>query len=188
MSLRIQAASGVKWTGTGSGLSAILLFIRAAVLACLLTSEDFGLMAMIAVVLGFALAFVDMGISKAIIHRQEVTRNQLSSLYWLGLLSGFAVFVIMQFITPLIVRFFGEPALETPLRLAAFIFLIVPVGQQYQVLLQKSLRFDRLAIIDVTSAALNSAAAIIAAINGHGIFSLVWGHVVGTSARTLLLF
>lgn len=73
-------------------------FVTLAVLARLLSPSDFGLMGIIMVVIGFAQAFADMGISNAIIHRQDATKDQLSSLYWLNILAGVIVFFFIVFI------------------------------------------------------------------------------------------
>ena len=137
MILKQQAVSGVKWSGVSVGVVTALQFVDLAVLARLLSPSDFGLMGMVMVVFGFAQAFADMGISNAIIHRQDVTKDQLSSLYWLNILSGVIVFCVVCASVPLIVGFFHEPRLNNLLYLTAIIFLITPFGQQFQILLQK---------------------------------------------------
>ena len=75
MSLRRAAASAVRWKGVSTGVVEVLRLIRLVVLARLLTPEDFGLMAMLTVVIGFADVFDDLGINKAIIQRQNTTQN-----------------------------------------------------------------------------------------------------------------
>jgi O-antigen/teichoic acid export membrane protein len=169
------------------GVVTALQFITLAVLARLLSPSDFGLMGMIMVVIGFAQLFADMGISNAIIYRQDATRNQLSSLYWLNILAGTAIFLIVCISTPLVVAFYHEPRLSNLIYLSSLIFLITPVGQQFQILLQKGLQFNQLAKIEIMSSFANSVSAIALAILGMGVFSLIWGQLVGTSLRVLLL-
>ena len=70
-------------------------------------------MAMLNAVLGLAQTFGQMGISNAIISRTDVTREQLSSLYWLNILSGCGLFLIVVGITPLTVMFYHEPRLAS---------------------------------------------------------------------------
>lgn len=81
MSLKQQAVSGVKWSGVSMGAVTALQFITVAILARLLSPSDFGLMGMITVVIGFAQAFADMGLSNAVIYRQDVTGKHLSSFF-----------------------------------------------------------------------------------------------------------
>lgn len=186
-SLKNQAASGVKWTGASTVVTTGLQFLTLAVLARLLLPADFGLMGMMMVVIGLGQAFVDAGISNAIIHRQDVTRQQLSSLYWLNIMAGIVMFLLVWAATPLIVALFNEPRLAELVSWVAFTFLIIPVGQQFQILLQKELRFDSLAKIEVAAAVIGTATAIGTALMGQGVFALVWGALANAAARTLFL-
>ena len=164
-----------------------LQFITLAVLARLLSPSDFGLMGMIMVVIGFTRLFADMGISNAIIYRQDSTREELSSLYWLNILAGIVIFFVVCGGCPLIAAFYHEPRLSNLIYLSSLIFLITPLGQQFQILLQKELKFNQLAKIEIISSFVNSAVAITLAIGGMGVFSLIWGQLAGTSLRVLLL-
>jgi len=188
LSLKAQAVSGAKWSGLSTGIVTALHFITLALLARLLSPSDFGLMGMIMVVIGFARVFMDMGISNAIVYRQNITKEELSSLYWLNILAGITVFFIISASAPVIVSFYNEPQLNDLVYLAAVIFLITPVGQQFQILLQKELQFKALAKIEIICSVTNSLTTIILAINGFGVYSLVWGQLAGTSVRAVQLF
>lgn len=188
MNLKSQAVSGVKWNGVSAGVVTALQFVTLAVLARLLSPSDFGLMGMVMVVIGFSQLFADMGISNAIIYRQDATREELSSLYWLNILAGVVVFFIVCGACPLITAFYHEPRLINLIYLSSLIFLITPFGQQFQILLQKELKFDQLAKIEIISSFANFVSAITLAILGMGVFSLIWGQLAGTSLRVLLLF
>jgi O-antigen/teichoic acid export membrane protein len=187
VNLKSQAISGVKWSGISMGAVTALQFVTLAVLARLLSPSDFGLMGMIMVVIGFAQAFADMGVSNAIIHRQDTTRNQLSSLYWLNIIAGIIVFFVVCASASLIVGFYHEPRLHNLLYLTAVIFLITPFGQQFQILLQKELRFNGLAKIEIATSIVKAVVAIVLAFSGFGVYSLIWGQLADTSARVLML-
>ena len=187
MSLKKRAFSGVVWTSTSTVITTIVQFVQLAVLARLLNPSDFGLMGMVMVVIGFAQAFADMGVSNAIIYRQETSSNQLSSLYWLNIFAGMIVFGLLLALSPLIVKFYGEPRLSGLIIWAALIFLIIPIGQQFQILLQKELQFERLAKVEVVGATLGMGVSIITAWKGQGVFALIWGQLVNTTCQATLL-
>lgn len=184
MPLREQASSGVRWTGAASIVMAVLQVTQTAILVRLLQPEDFGLMAMIMVVLGLGQAYADMGMSNAIIHRQDTTREQLSSLYWLNLMAGTAIFVLMLVAAPIAAQLFGEPRLREPMRWASLMFLIVPLGQQFQILLQKDLHFRALAVVEVSAAFAAMAASIGFALAGLGVYALIWGQLIAVAVST----
>ncbi len=187
MGLKYQAVTGVKWNCVSLGVNTVLQFITLTVLVRLLSPSDFGLIGMIMVVIGFAQLFSDMGISNAIIYRQDATKPELSSLYWLNVMAGISVFLIVCGIAPLVSRFYNEPRLGNLIYFSALIFLLTPFGQQFQILLQKDLKFERLAKIEIITVFANSATSIILAILGMGVISLIWGQLASTFLRVLLL-
>jgi lipopolysaccharide exporter len=197
MSLKRSAVTGVKWTAISSFASTGIQLAQAAVLARLLEPSDFGLMAMVALVLNLAEQYVDVGISNAIIHRQESFSDELSSFYWLNISIGCATFVVIVLATPLVSIFFQEPRLNTLIPIAALVFLIAPFGSQFQILLQKELDFRTGAIIALTktavgatvaisAAGVSAGVAISAAYVGYGVLSLIFGQVASVSVATAL--
>jgi len=120
MNLKRQAETGVKWTSASITFKIIVNTLQIVILARFLSPEDFGLMAMVLLVIGFAERYTDMGISAAIIYRQDVTKEQLSSLYWLNILSGIIVFGLFWFFMSFVVNFFKEPRLFPLLHVLSF--------------------------------------------------------------------
>jgi O-antigen/teichoic acid export membrane protein len=187
MTLKQQAISGVKWTGLSNTIKSVLQLLQLACLGRILAASDFGLMAIAMVAIGFSQIFADMGISNAIIYKQHSTKEELSSLYWLNIAAGASVFLIVWFVAPTISSFYKEIQLTDLLRLTGAIFLIVPFGQQFQILLQKELQFNALAIIEVSSSVISTFTAIVTAIAGQGVYSLVWGQLAGAVFTAIAL-
>jgi lipopolysaccharide exporter len=187
MSIKQQTASGVFWTGISTFATVIIQFSQLALLAHLLKPDDFGLMAMVMVTIGFANAFADMGISNAIIHHQTVSRTQLSSLYWLNILAGVGVCLLVIALSPVIAQFYNEPRLTRLMLWAALIFLITPLGQQFQILFQKELRFRILAGSDVVASLMGFIVSTYLALHGQGVLALIWGQLATAACRSGLL-
>jgi O-antigen/teichoic acid export membrane protein len=186
-SLGRQAANGVKWNGVATATKIIVQFLSMAVLARLLAPGDFGLMSMALVVTGIVQAFSDLGLSNVIIHRQDASREQLSSIYWLNLGFGLALFILLWLAAPLAADFFRKQALPPLLRWTATAFLITPLGHQWQALLRRDMEFKVVARIEIAETLAYAATTIGLAMAGHGVMSLVWGALARTALRTLLL-
>ena len=187
MSLKKSAIAGVKWTGYSTVITTVLQFVQLAVLARLLSPEAFGLMAIIMLIQGFSQAYADMGISNAIIHHQNTTEEQLSSLYWLNIIAGIIVFLCIFLVAPFITNYYKEPQLLELIHLAALSFIITPWGQQFQILLQKNLEFRVISIIEIIAVAAGTSTAIGAAFMGQGVYSIIFGMLVTTITRSVLL-
>lgn len=187
MSLKQKAVSGAKWSAFSTIFSTIFQVARIVVLGRLLAPEDFGLMAMMVVVTGFAGIFGEVGLGSAIIQRPNPTRNELSSLYWLNVVFGILVYLVLLFATPFVAIFYSSPDLRTMLPVASLPFLFIPLGNQFRALLQKKLLFKTLSRIEVISSGLGSLASIFLAFAGWGVWSLIYAQLVESGFRTCWL-
>jgi O-antigen/teichoic acid export membrane protein len=178
MSLKTSAISGAKWTTISTLATTLIQLALIAILARFLSPGDFGLMAIMMVVIGFSQAFMDMGISNALIHRQNITHTQLSSLYWLNIGSGLALTIIIFAVSPLVALFYHEPRIDKLMKVLSSVFVIVAIGNQYRILCQKELQFSRMAKIEVSSAVFSFTTAVFFAILDSGVYALVFAMLV----------
>jgi O-antigen/teichoic acid export membrane protein len=186
LNLKQQAISGIKWTSLGSFVNAGISIVQLTVVTRLLDATDFGLMALVMVVIGFSQMFIDMGVSNAIIYKQELTKNQLNSLYWLNVLIGCILFLVLYYSSPIIGNFYNEPELKNLLRLVGITFLIQPFGQQFMVLLQKDLEFNKIAKSQITARLFSFVTVFSLAFNGFGVYSLAIGTVIYSITSTVV--
>ena len=185
MSLKQEAITGLKWTSMSTVIVAILQLTQLAILARFLDPSAFGLMALVMVVIGFSQAFLDMGISNAIIHKQEVTKDQLSTLYWVNIFAGLVLFFIIVLIAPFISEFYKEPELTKLILIISLTFIIQPFGQQFMVLWQKKLRFSEIARIDIVNKSISLVVSVYLAYKGYGVYAIVFGVLAGIVSQTI---
>src|SRR5262245_46426226 len=103
MSLRATAISGAKLTTATSVAVSGLQFVPPTVVGRLLCPCDFGLLDMGMAVIGFAEYFTDVGLGSGITQPPEKSPAELSSLFWLNVFAGTAVFSLTIAATPLVV-------------------------------------------------------------------------------------
>ncbi|SFS38939.1 MOP flippase family protein [Paenibacillus sp. 453mf] len=188
MSLKQAGINASKWSSTATILITLIQLIQLGVLSRLLTATDYGLMGIVTVIVGFAQIYTDAGISNAIMHHKDMEQRQLSSLYYLNVASGIIVLFLVVILSPLIAGFYSEPGLIEPLIWISLVFAVIPIGQQFQILFQKELEFNKLAIFDITATITGFIVAVISAIAGSGVLALVWGQLTNSSVKSLLLF
>ena len=143
------------------------------VLARLLGPKDFGLVGMVTAFTGVLNLLRDFGLSSAAIQRTTVTEEQKSTLFWINLLSGVLLGLVMLAAAPAIASFYHEPRLIGVTTVLALGFLFNAAGIQHLVLLQREMRFTTLAVINVGSLVISTAIAIGGAKAGYGYWSLV---------------
>ncbi len=143
------------------------------VLARMLTPGDFGLIAMVAVVVGVLNLFRDLGLSTATIQRTDVSNDQLSTLFWINLLVGLLLTCLAAASAPALAAFYREPRLVWVTIALAGSFVINAAGIQHSALLQRQMRFTALAGIETLSLFVSVVAGLALAISGAGYWSLV---------------
>jgi lipopolysaccharide exporter len=186
-SLKNSAIKGGKWSSISALIIVLLQILQITFISRILDPASLGIMSMIMVIIGFAQTFSDMGISSAIIQRKDPTNNQLSSLYWLNIFAGIVVFLIIFCGKQLIGSFYPNYNISDFLSWISVIFLIIPFGQQFQILLQKELKFKELAFISIISTFVATVVTIICAYFGYGVYSLIWGQLINSAVSTAIL-
>ena len=166
-SVRAAAATAV-----GQAAAFVLRFGSTAVLARILTPKDYGLIAMTAVITGFVRIFKDAGLTSATIQRPEITHEQVSMLFWINLLLGCCIAVILLAISPAVAAFYGNSKLTGITCALAIPFVFDGLTLQHQALLRRQMRFDLLAVINITSMAVGVGTGITMAILHFGYWSL----------------
>jgi O-antigen/teichoic acid export membrane protein len=188
MELKQQTISGVKWSGFARGSQQIIQFIIAVILARLLMPEDFGILAMAIVFTGLIAVFNDFGIGSAIIQKQDLTENDLSSIFWLNVSIGIVTSLLTVIISPLIAAFYEKEILSQLLSLMALGFFFTSLSTVQQSLLIREMNFKKISMFEITSTVFSGIVAISLAYFGYGVWSLVWQGLTATIVMVLLLW
>ena len=186
--MKRQIISGIGWTTAGRAVRESANFVVGIILARLLDPEAFGLIGMVFVFVQFARIFSNLGFTGAVVQRKEVTEEQLSTIFWVNLGASLAVTLLLILAAPLIAEFYNEPRL-TPI--VIIISLSIGVGSLNDLqtgLLWRSMQFRRQALINTSSALTSSVVAIIMALAGFGVWSLVAQLVVGSTVNVLVMW
>jgi len=119
------------------------------VLARILTPDDYGMMAMVVAITGFATLFINLGLSTAVVQRAEINHAQVSTLFWINAAIGAFVTLLVAGLSPVIAWFYHTPELKWVALALSFNFIINGLGVQHHALLNRQMRFVALAVIQV---------------------------------------
>jgi len=184
--LKFMAARGVRYSGLSTSTVTLVGFLQTAILGRILGPGAWGLMAMVYLCTGFAGMFAEMGLADALIQRKNPTRRQLAGLYWLNVGSGTAMYLLTVAAAPWIAIWFSQPELRVLLPVAALPLAFGAWGSQFAVLANKHLHFRFLAVVRSVAAVLGFGVALVsAAWLDQGVWSLVWGSLVGAAFTTV---
>ena len=183
-----RAAGGILWTGLSNIASILIFLVTLVVLSRNLTPAEIGIMTMAEMVLGFMKMMNYLGCEHAFIQRRGLDENDLSAGFFFSALVGIVFSVLLYFLTPLITLFFHEGDLNSPARLAALAVFFGSFSVIPRAVLQRTLRFRRLAIIETAALASWSGVAITLVVTGYGVEGVIVGWIVMRAIESLLFY
>jgi teichuronic acid exporter len=183
-----KVRSAVGWSVLEIFVRQGLGFVISIVLARILAPEDFGIIAMLAIFLVVASLFIDSGFSQALIQRQGSTHVDESTIFFFNLGMGGLVALVLCLCASWIAGFYHQPILREITFLMAFNLMVNACGSIHTALLSKALDFKTLAKSGVAATLLSGTLAIIMALAGWGVWSLVWQTIVSSLVMVAMLW
>ncbi len=155
------------------------------ILARLLDPKDFGLVGMVTAVTGVFGLFKDAGLSMVTIQRATISKEQVSTLFWMNILVGGLLTGLCMAVAPLLVTFYREPRLFWVTVILGAGFLISAAGVQHFALLQRDMRFKAISAIEIVSQTVSVLVGIGLALYGFEYWALVGSAVVLPAVSTV---
>lgn len=180
-----SSVTNVMWNAATFGLSKLVVLVTTIILARLLQPEDFGLLAIGLVVIGYLDFINDFGISAAVIQHEGDAERTASTAFWINLMLGAALATVGYVSAPHLASFFSEPRATDLIRVLSLSFPITSIGAIHEARLRKGLRFSRRVVPEFLKGVAKGAVSITLAVLGYGVWSLVWGQLAGALAAAL---
>jgi O-antigen/teichoic acid export membrane protein len=188
MNFTERVSHGLSWSLASRICTQGFQFVFGIALARLLTPNDFGIVGMLFVITGFALALGDAGLSSALIYDQQATEVHFSTVFWLQLGTGACLSAIFFGAGSYIADFYELPTIGPLSRFISFTFVIQALGQTHSAMLSKHLRFKQLAVVNIASTLFSGVIAVGLAWFGYGVWSLAWQGLLSPTIVTILLW
>lgn len=171
--LKRNTARGALVSTCGQATNFALRTVSMVILARLLTPADFGLVGMAAACTGFLTLVQDVGLSMATVQRTSITREQISTLFWVNFVVGGILAGLCAVVSPAVAAFYNEPRLFWVTLVFGMSFLFSGATAQHRAMLQRNMRFAALTAIDISALFISIVLGIATAVAGIGYWALV---------------
>ena len=177
-------STSLKWQSVNVTTQVILQLCFIAVLARLIPTDAFGVMAIALVVVGVIEMFAQVGIGPALIQNSNVRIEHKRTAFVFSLGLGIIFFVGTYILAPYIANFYNQPLLTDVLRWIALSFIISGASVVPRSMLIKEMRFKSLFFCSSTAMIIgNLIVGLTLAYNGAGI----WAYVIALLSQNTLL-
>jgi len=177
--------------GTAAMSSVNILRILAQVLVIpilsrLLSPSDYGLVGIAMPFALFAMMLADAGIGMSLIRTPATEREEWSTCFWVSVLFGVVLAVILGGLGKAIAIVFAEPTLSKIVTALAVTVVLQAVFLIPRTAQQQKHQFGVIAATEITAIALGMIAAVAIAVSGGGAWALVGQQVVFFGVRVVL--
>jgi O-antigen/teichoic acid export membrane protein len=180
---------GMAWAYGSYVGGRILVLASTAVLARLLTPEDFGVVALAITFMALLEGFADLGLSAALVIQDEKRLSERAQTVFVSSVAlGVVLAVVIAALAPLMAEFFDEPELTGIAAALGCNFFLRSLGSTHYALAQKKLDFKTRTAAEFADVSIRGATGVILAVVGFGAWSLVIGYLIGTVALVVVLW
>lgn len=187
MSSNPNIKKSVLSVGLGRGGMICLQFVTSIILARLLSPEDYGITAMLAIFISISGLLVDSGFGGSLIYYKDIDDKDYSTVFWLNM--GISVFLYlgMFFFSDFIAEFYGIQKISLYIKILGLVVVFNSLGQIQFNLLYKNLEFNKINAVNLVSYFIAAIIAIFLAYRGFGVWALICQQVFNSVLATIFL-
>lgn len=175
--IKSEMIKGVLWTAVQNYSGIIIQLGITAILARLLSPDEFGIVAIATVLIVFFQLFSEMGLGASIIQNQELDKRDVDIIFSFSVYVGVVLAVLFFFSSFLIAYFYGNEELILICQLLSLVLLFASFNVVPNALIQKSKRFRFIALRTLCFQLIGGFVSAIMAIYGCGYFSLLFAPI-----------
>lgn len=182
-----RVRSAVFWRSGTQILAQIIAWGSTLAVIRILDPNDYGIFAMTQVVLVFLSFMNGYGLASSIIQAEKVDPIRIRQAFGMLLLLNGGIAILQILLAPVAADYYRQPIIEDLLKVQALIFLATPFMVLPEALMTRNLEFKKPAIINLISAVVGAAVALYFALNGHGVWTLIYAPMAIFWTRAICL-
>lgn len=170
----LKVLSGVVLIGGSQTIRVVVNLLTIAVLARFVTSEEFGLIAVLTSITLIANYFGEFGLSVSIIrHQGEGLQRICNLVFWWTIILSSTIGTGLFFASDSIAVLLKNDEFAQLISAAALLYVIVASRSAHKAFVERAMRFKLIAIVEVIAAIVSSCIAIVLAVMGAGVWALL---------------
>ena len=186
--IKERSISGFVWKLLEKGGSQIISMVIQVVLARLLSPDDYGLIGYLTLFVNISDVFIQQGLTTALIQKKSADEKDFSSVFFANIGISLIIYIIFWGIAPCISIFYHEPHLTILMRVLSLSVIIGAFSAVHNAILSKNLDFKKSFYRGLANTITYGIFGIVFALLGYGVWSLVYGRLIGLSVGAVILW
>lgn len=152
-----------------------------------LSPDEIGIIAILTSILAFFQIFLQAGLVEITIQRDEHFELFRNASFFISIIIGFIIFIIIYFFAPKISEYFNNTNIIFPLRVITLQILLLAFINIPLAWMQRLFQYKKIAIINISGSFLMVLISLIFAIKGYGVWSYILGLLIGSCTRLIFV-
>lgn len=187
-SLKKSAFGGFIWKFAERVGAQLVALIVSIVLARILTPDDYSVVGIVTIFFAFCNVFITGGLNTALIQKKDADQEDYSTIFWVNMIIGAVLYLIMFFASPLIATIYHKELLVPIIRVMGIIFFINGIKAVLSAHISSTLQFKKSFLSTVVGTVVSAVIGIFMAVKGYGAWALVAQQISSALIDTIILF
>lgn len=184
-----ELKKGFLWSSVLQLSSVGVQFLSTIILARFLTPNDYGVLGAVTIFIAIGEMFVNSGMGGSLIKKSNVREIDFSTLFIYNFTISILIYLVLFICAPSIADFYKiYNELDLIIQSLSVVIVIHALSLVQQIKLMKALQFKALAVISVVANLLGLLLAIVAAVRGMGVWSLIIQQIASAFFMSVVLF
>ena len=171
--LKEKTSSALSWSFIDKFGQQIIYLVTGIILARTLLPKDFGLVGALSLFIALSTIFINSGFARALLNSPKYSQTEYNTVFYYNVASALLLYIILFFCAPFISLFFKQPSLTLISRILFITLIFNSFVNIQNVYLTKNMNLKSFTKANVFALTIASTFAIIAALEGLGVWALV---------------
>ncbi len=168
--------------------SFLFFVVSAAILARLLSPEEYGIFALVSALTSVVVAyFQEFGGANYLIQKSALSERNIRTAFTVTSIISLFVAAVLFGLRDLAAQFFSQDGLRIGIAVCALNFLLTPIPVTISALLRREMAFGSLARCNLAANFGSSASSVVLAAAGYSFMAPILGTIIGTTIASVLL-
>ncbi len=187
-SLTNKTVSGIFWSFSERMLAQVVSFVVSIVLARMLLPEEYGIIAIVTVLITICNVFVTSGFATSLIQKKDADDTDFSTVFYFGLAFAAVLYIGIYFLAPVIASIYEYESLTLVIRVMSVTILISSVKSVEHSFVTKAMQFRKFFWSTLGGTLASAVVGIVMAYMGFGVWALVAQYLTNNFIDTVVLW
>lgn len=186
--LREKTLGGLLWKFAERFGAQGISFIVSIVLARILMPEEYGVVAIVTVLISLCNVFVNSGFGTALIQKKDADDLDFSTVFFFGFGLSLVLYMILFLGAPIIAKMYNSDVLVAVIRVMGLMVIIASFNTVQHAYVSRTMQFKKFFFSTIGGTLGSAVVGIVMALLGCGVWALVAQYLFNSVVDTIVLF